>query len=120
MLTKSGAAAAGYAEHNPHLPSAGPVIYTLKNPEPAFLEATRQAAERARSLASKKRHRASESQTKGIIDVRITRPLVQQFLGPPNTNSLNPLNELHLQYSSYVKDDVTVQATVTAGYSIQH
>ena len=102
-----------------NLPSAGPVIYTLKNPEAAFLEANRQAAERAKSLAQQTAQGLGVT-TKGIMEVRITRPLVPQFLGPPNNNTFNPLSALHLQYSSYMKDDVTVQATVTAEYSIEH
>ena len=42
VLTKSGAVQPDAQTQPVNLPSAGPVIYTLKNPEPAFLEATRQ------------------------------------------------------------------------------
>jgi hypothetical protein len=42
VLTKSGAVQPDARTQPVNLPSAGPVIYTLKNPEPAFLEATRQ------------------------------------------------------------------------------
>lgn len=117
VLCKSGAAQADAQNQPVNLPGAGSVIYTLKNPEPAFLDASRQAADRAKSLAQATAQGMGVT-TKGILDVRIARPLVQPIVGP--NNALNPLNELHLAVSSYVNDDVTVQATVTAGYSIQH
>jgi uncharacterized protein YggE len=118
VLTKAGAVQPDTQGQPVNFPSPGPVIYTVKDPEPAFAEATRQAAERAKSLAQVTAQGMGIT-TKEIMDVRITRPFQQQVaLGP--TNILNPLNELHLQFSSYVQDDVTIQATVTAGYSIQH
>ena len=118
-LTKSGAVQPDTQMQPVNLPSVGPLIYTVKNPEPALLEATRQAAERAKALAQETAQ-AMGVATKGIMDVRVTRPFGSQLVGPLNANALSPLNELHLQYSSYVKDDVTVQATVTTGYSILH
>jgi uncharacterized protein YggE len=118
VLMKSGAVQADTQIQPVNLPGGGSVIYTLKNPELAFLEASRKAAERAKSLAQETAQGMGVT-TKGIVDVRITRPFVPQQIVGPN-NALNPLNELHLEVSSYVKDDVTVQATVTAGYSIQH
>jgi uncharacterized protein YggE len=118
VLTKAGAVQPDTQIQPPNLPSAGPVIYTLKNPEPTFLEATRQAAEQAKSLAQETAKGMGVT-TKGIIGVRITGPTGARLAILPN-NTPNPLAELHLQYSSYVKNDVTVQATVTAEYSIQH
>ena len=118
VLTKSGAVRPDTQAQPVNFPSAGPVIYTVKNPEPAFAEATRQAAERAKSLAQITAQGMGIT-AKEIMDVRITPGLLAA--GRARTpNALNPLNELHLQFSSYVQDDVTIQATVTAGYSILH
>jgi uncharacterized protein YggE len=115
QITKSGAVQAD-TQQQPVGTAANAIVYTVKNPEPSYLEATRQAADKAKSTAQETA-KALGVTMKGIIDVRINRPLA-----PPGIvrqpNITNPLDELHLQYYSASKDGIVIQATVTAEYAI--
>jgi uncharacterized protein YggE len=95
--------------------SANSIIYTIKNPEPSFLEASRQAGQRAKATAEETA-RGLGVTTRGIIDVRVNRPFAQPPVRGPNV--LNPLDELHLEYYSPSKDSLVIQATITAEYAI--
>jgi uncharacterized protein YggE len=116
QITKSGAVQAE-TQPQPVGTAANAIVYTVKNPEPAYLEASRQAAERAKSTAQETA-KALGVTTKGIIDVRINRPFAAGGI-VRQSNVVNPLDELHLQYYSTSKDAIVIQATVTAEYAIQ-
>ena len=116
QITKSGAVQADTQPQPMGIP-ANAIVYTVKNPEPAYLEATRQAADRAKSTAQETAKGLGVT-TKGLIDVRINRPLGSAGI-VRQPNLLNPLDELHLQYYSTSNDAIVIQATVTAEYAIQ-
>jgi len=116
QITKAGAVQAD-TQPQPVGTPANAIVYTIKNPEPAYLEASRQAAERAKSIAQETA-KALGVTTKGIIDVRLNRILAPAgIIRAPNV--LNPQDELRLQYYSTSKDTIVIQATVTAEYAIQ-
>jgi uncharacterized protein YggE len=90
-----------------------PVLFTVKDPGPALLEAVREAQERARALGQEV---ARESGVKlhGIIDARVNRPLE---LSLPRQQEPTILDELHVQYYSLSKEGVTIPATFAVEYS---
>jgi len=90
-----------------------PVVFTLKNPGPALLDAVHSAMERARTLAQEVA-RSSGVKLAGIIDARVNRPLEVPL---PRQQQPDILEELHLQFYSTSKDGVTIPATFAVEYS---
>jgi uncharacterized protein YggE len=90
-----------------------PVLFTVKDPGPALLEAVRQAQERARALGQEVA-RDSGVKLHGIIDARVNRPLEVSL---PGQQEPTILDELHVQYYSSTKEGVTIPATFAVEYS---
>jgi hypothetical protein len=109
-------AGAQQSEILPQLPQAritSPVLFTVKDPGPAMLEAVRQAQVRARALGQEVA-RDSGVKLHGIIYARVNRPLEVTL---PRQQEPTILDELHVQYYSLSKEGVTIPATFAVEYS---
>lgn len=91
------------------------VVFAVKEPGPALLEATAQAIDQAKSMGRETAKRLGVRIT-GVIDARINRPLEVAL---PRQQDLNVINELNLKYYSASKDQVTIPATCALEYSIK-
>jgi hypothetical protein len=112
-LTRAGAQQPEMSPQLAQMRITGPVLFTVKDPGPALLEAVRQATERARTLGQEVA-RNSGVKLAGIMDARVNRPLEVTL---PRQQEPNIVEELHLQYYSLSKDGVTIPATFAAEYS---
>lgn len=112
-LTRAGAQQPEILSQAALTKSIGPVLFTVKDPGPALLEATRQAMDRARALGEEVAKNSGVKLT-GIIDARVNRPLEVSL---PRQQELNVLDELHLQYYGTSKDSVRIPATFAVEYS---
>jgi Protein of unknown function (DUF541) len=92
---------------------AGPVWFTVKDPQPVVLAAIRQAMEQARAQAEEIA-RISGRKLGPIMDARVNRPLMVEL---PRQQDLTILDELNLKYLGTSKDAVTIPATFSAQYS---
>lgn len=91
---------------------AGPVLFTVKDPEPIVLEAIRQAMDRARVLGEEVA-RNSGRKLGPIIDARVNRPLMLEL---PRQQDLTVFDELNVRYYGTSKDAVTIPATFAVEY----
>ncbi|MGA8220895.1 MAG: SIMPL domain-containing protein [Candidatus Acidiferrales bacterium] len=91
----------------------GAVLFTVKDPGPAQLEAIHQAAERARALGEEVAKNSGVKIT-GILDARVNRPLEVAL---PRQQELSVLDELHLRYYATSRDAITIPATFAVEYS---
>ena len=92
---------------------AGPILFTLKDPQPVVLEAIQQAMDEARRVGQ---HVAKSSGRRlgPIIDARVNRPMMVEL---PRQQDLTVFDELSLKYFSTSKDAVTIPAMFAAEYS---
>lgn len=109
-------AGAQQPEASPQIPQfrvTGPVLFTVKDANPAVRKAVALAMAQARAMAEEV---ASNSGVKlgRILDARVNRPLEVTL---PRREEINIADELHLQYYSASKDAVTIPATFAAQYS---
>jgi len=91
----------------------GPVLFTLKDPQPVVLEAIRQAMAQAR-LQAEEVAKISGRKLGPIVDARVNRPLAVEL---PRQQDLTVFDELNVKYFSTSKDAVTIPATFAAQYS---
>lgn len=92
-----------------------PVLFTVKDPQPALLEATRRAHSQAEALGQEVA-RNSKLRIRGILDARVNRPLEVQL---PRQQDINILDELNIRYYSASKDGVTIPATFAVKFRIK-
>jgi hypothetical protein len=91
----------------------GPVVFTVKDPGPALLEAVHKATGEAVRMAQEVA-RNSGVKLGRILDARVNRPL-EVPLGRQQEPEI--FDELHVQYWSASKDAVIIPATFAAEYS---
>lgn len=112
-------AGAQEAEIYAHPPSeqgrVAPVLFTVKDPGPALLEATRRAQSQAEALGQEVA-RNSKLKIRGILDARVNRPLEVQL---PHQQDINILDELNVRYYSASKDGVTIPATFAVEFRVK-
>lgn len=91
------------------------VLFTVKDPQPALLEATRRAQSQAEALGQEVA-RNSKLRIRGILDARVNRPLEVQL---PRPQDINILDELNIRYYSASRDGVTIPATFAVKFRIK-
>lgn len=92
---------------------AGPVWFTVKDPQPVVMAAIRQAMDQAWALGQEVA-KNSGRKLGPIIDARVNRPMMVEL---PRQQDLTVFDELNLKYFSTSKDAVTIPATFAAEYS---
>jgi hypothetical protein len=92
---------------------AGPVWFTVKDPQPVVIAAIRQAMDQAWALGQEVA-KNSGRKLGPIIDARFNRPMMVEL---PRQQDLTVFDELNLKYFSTSKDAVTIPATFAAEYS---
>jgi Protein of unknown function (DUF541) len=97
------------------LTAAGSVLYTLKNPERAQLEAIRIAAANARMQAEEVA-RDEGFKLGGVLDAGVNRPLLVQL---PPQQDLTIFDALHIHYYSSTRDAVSIPATYAVEYAVK-
>jgi uncharacterized protein YggE len=112
-LTQAGAQQPEFPPQLGPTKNIGPVLFSVKDPEPAQREAVRQAMDRARALGDEVAKNSGVKIT-GIVDARINRPLEVSL---PRQQELNLFDELHLKYYATSKDAITIPATFAVEYS---
>ena len=112
-LTRAGARQPELPPQFSQLKIAGPVVFTVKDPGPAQMEAVREATERATRMAQEVA-RNSGVKLGRILDARVNRPLEVPLA---RQQEIGILDELHLQYYSASKDAVTIPASFAVEYS---
>jgi hypothetical protein len=92
---------------------AGPVWFTVKDPQTVVLAAIRQAMDQARALGEEVA-KNSGRKLGPIIDARVNRPLMVDL---PRQQDLTVFDELNLKHFGTSKDAVTIPATFAVQYS---